>query len=434
MGLSANPRTIIAQSPMSRLQLAAVTMCILLTALAGYDVLAISFAAPGIASEWGIDRAALGVVLSMELIGMSVGPMVLGNLADRIGRRPNILICLVMMTIGMLLSVSARNVAELSAWRFLTGLGIGGVMASTGAIAAEFSSIRRKNLSVILMSGGYPFGVIVGGSVASWLLAAFEWRSVFVLGGVATAAFIPLTWLLLPESIEYLLRRRPENALRRINDTLRRMGHAALDAMPAAPPGAVRPGLRALFTGGMARTTLVLTVAYLAHIMTFYFIIKWIPKIVVDMGYSPALAGGVLVWANVGGVSGSVLIGLLSLRYTVKALVLAALLAGAVLVALFGQGQGDLAGLSAVAGAAGFFTNAAVAGLYALFAQSFPTELRAGGTGFVIGIGHGGSVLGPIVAGLLFAAGAGLPTVAGLMACGSLVAAGALLALKTAAR
>jgi MFS family permease len=180
----------------------------------------------------------------------------------------------------------------------------------------------------------------------------------------------------------------------------------------------------------MTRTTVLLTVAYFAHIMTFYFILKWIPKIVVDMGYSPSMAGGVLVWANVGGVLGCVLIGLLASRYTVRALVIVELVCGAALVVAFGQGQSDLAGLSVVAAVAGFFTNAAVVGLYAMFAQSFPTELRAGGTGFVIGFGRGGSALGPIVAGFLFAAGAGLPMVALLMACGSLVAAVALFGLK----
>jgi benzoate transport len=415
---------------MSQLQVVAVTMCILLTALDGFDVLSISFAAPGIAAEWGIDRAALGVVLSMELIGMAVGSILIGGLADRVGRRPSILGALVLMTAGMMLAAFARNVYELSAYRLATGLGIGGMLACTSAMAAEFSNLRRRNLAVILMAGGYPLGVILGGSVASWLLASFSWRSVFVLGGLVTAVFIPLTLWLLPESIEHLLQRRPAGALRRINRTLRRMGHEGASALSEAQESAPRPGLAALFSGPMARTTLLLTAAYFAHIMTFYFIIKWIPKLVVDMGYSASMAGGVLVWANVGGIAGCVLIGLLALRYAVKGLVILELLLGAVMVYLFGLGQSGLTGLSVMAAAAGFFTNAAVVGLYALFAQSFPTELRAGGTGFVIGVGRGGSALGPIVAGFLFAAGAGLSTVALLMALGSLLAAVALLGLR----
>jgi benzoate transport len=416
---------------MSGAQVAAVVMCILLTALDGFDVLSISFAAPGIAAEWGIDRRALGIVLSMELIGMAVGSVIIGGLADRVGRRPAILGCLIAMALGMYLASTAPDITILSIYRFATGLGIGGMLASTNAMAAEFSSAKRRNLSVILMAAGYPVGVIVGGSIASILLVYFDWRSVFLFGTVATAVFIPLTWYLLPESIEHLLHRRPRGALARVNATLQRMGHATIEALPPAEKDAAPSGVRALFSPAMARTTTLLTIAYLAHIMTFYFTLKWIPKIVVDMGFAPALAGGVLVWANVGAVTGSVLLGLLAQRYAVRGLVIATLILGAGAVIWFGQGQADLAELSLVAAGVGFFTNAAVVGLYALFAQSFPTALRAGGTGFAIGFGRGGSATGPIIAGFLFAAGASLPSVALVMALGSVIAAVSLAFLRT---
>ncbi|MBN2131592.1 MAG: MFS transporter, partial [Sedimentisphaerales bacterium] len=422
-------RVTLAREPMSGAQVAAVVICILLTALDGFDVLSISFAAPGIAAEWGIDRGALGIVLSMELIGMAVGSVVIGGLADRIGRRPAILGCLTVMALGMYLASTAPDITILSIYRFATGLGIGGMLASTNAMAAEFSNAKRRNLSVILMAAGYPIGVIVGGSVASILLVYFDWRSVFLFGTIATAAFIPLTWYLLPESIEHLIHRRPRGALERVNATLQRMGHAAIEALPPAEKEAPSSGMRALFSPELARTTILLTFAYFTHIMTFYFTLKWIPKIVVDMGFAPALAGGVLVWANVGGVTGSVLLGLLAQRYAVRGLIIATLILGAGAVVWFGQGQADLAELALVAACVGFFTNAAVVGLYALFAQSFPTALRAGGTGFAIGVGRGGSASGPIIAGFLFAAGASLPSVACIMALGSVVAAASLLAL-----
>lgn len=428
--LSKDPRVTLAEAPMSGAQLAAVVMCILLTALDGFDVLSISFAAPGIAAEWGIDRGALGIVLSIELIGMAVGSVIIGGLADRFGRRPAILGCLVVMATGMYLASTAPDVMILSIYRFATGLGIGGMLASTNAMAAEFSNTKRRNLSVILMAAGYPIGVIVGGSIASLLLVYFDWRSVFLFGAIATAVFIPLTWYFLPESIEHLLHRRPRGALGHINASLQRMGHATIDTLPPAANDSTASSIRALFSPALAQTTILLTIAYFMHIMTFYFTLKWIPKIVVDMGFAPALAGGVLVWANVGGVTGSVLLGLLAQRYAVRGLVIATLVLGAVAVAWFGQGQADLAELSLVAAAVGLFTNAAVVGLYALFAQSFPTALRAGGTGFVIGFGRGGSAVGPIAAGFLFAAGASLPTVAFLMGLGSLVAASALVFLR----
>jgi MFS family permease len=157
--------------------------------------------------------------------------------------------------------------------------------------------------------------------------------------------------------------------------------------------------------------------------MTFYFILKWIPKIVVDMGFEPSIAGQVLVWANVGGLAGSLLLGFLSLRFQIRGLVIAALILGSVGGIWFGLGQADLKELSMAAAGAGFFTNAAVVGMYAMLAQLFPTDVRAGGTGFAIGVGRGGSAVGPIFAGFLFAGGAGLPIVAMVMAGGSVIAA-----------
>jgi benzoate transport len=429
--MTEDPRELIDRSPMSKWQLTIITLCILLVSLDGFDVLSISFAAPGIAQEWGIDRAALGIVLSMELIGMGFGAFILGHLADRFGRRPTILFSLATMSIGMYMASVAESVTELSVIRLITGLGIGGILASVNAMAAEFSNQRSRSLSVSLMAAGYPMGVIIGGSIASLLLASFDWRSVFLFGAIFTLAFLPLAWLMMPESISYLVHKRPADALDRINRSLRKMGHKAIAVLPPPPTEQVHTSMVRLFRPDLRRSTLLLAVAYFTHIMTFYYLIKWIPKLVVDMGYSPALAGSVLVWANVGGVSGAVLLGLLTRRYPVRNLVVFSLLAAVVMVVVFGAGQSSLVHLSLVAGIAGFFINAAIVGMYALFAQAFPTEVRAGGTGFVIGAGRGGAVLGPVVAGFLFESGLGsLLMVSVIMAVGSLIATIALLFLK----
>lgn len=421
--MNSDPRDLLANSPMKPLQVMAIVICILLTALDGFDVLAISFASPGIADEWGINRAALGIVLSMELIGMAFGSVIFGSAADSFGRRPTVFVCLFLMTVGMYLASTADSVQILSAYRLATGLGIGGMLATGNALTAEFSNVRRRNLAVILMAAGYPVGAIVGGSIASVLLVEHDWRAVFLLGAVATGAFFPLVWWFLPESVAYLADRQPKGALERINATLCRFGHAAIEKLPPPRVRAAGISTRELFTPRLRRTTILLTGAYFLHIMTFYFILKWIPKIVADMGFSPSTAGSVLVWANVGGLAGALLLGFLSLKFRIRGLVIAALLGGAVGVVLFGFGQTDISRLSLAAAGAGFFTNAAVVGMYALFARMFPTDVRAGGTGFAIGVGRGGSAMGPMVAGFLFAAGAALSQVAMLMAAGSLIAA-----------
>lgn len=428
--MTRDPQSILSQSAMRPLQIAAVTLCVLLNALDGFDVLAISFASPGIAEEWGIDRAALGLVLSMELIGMALGSVVLGGLADRIGRRPTVLACLVIMAGGMALATTAGSVVNLSIIRLVTGLGIGGMLACTNALVAEYSNDRHRNLAVAIMAAGYPMGAIVGGSIATGLLASGHWRDVFTFGAAATALFLPIAWFLLPESIGFLVQKRGPGAMEKINATLRRLGHETVSALPPAPQRAAKPSIGDLFAPGLARSTVLLTLAYFCHIMTFYFILKWIPKIVVDMGHAASKAGDVLVWANVGGLAGATFLSLLTYRVAVRKLVIVAMAASTVLVALFGQGQETLGGLALIAGAAGFCTNAGVVGLYALFAKVFPTSVRAGGTGFVIGIGRGGAALGPIVAGFLFTAGFDLSFVAVLMGSGSLIAAGALLLLR----
>lgn len=425
-----DPRRLIEDSPMSRFQWTVVAVMVGLTALDGFDVLSISFAAPGISSEWGIDRGALGIVLSMELFGMAAGSLLLGRAADRIGRRLTILACLAVMAIGMFGAGTSGGVASLSAWRVLTGLGIGGMLAATNAAVAEVANGARRSLAVVLMAAGYPIGTVIGGSIATALLASHDWRAVFLFGAFAALAFVPLVLLFAPESVAFLMHRRPPGALGRVNAVLGRMGHPPVAALADAEPGAARAPIGALFKGRTAQITLLLTLAYLAHMLTFYFILKWIPKIVADLGYPAARAGGVLVWASSGGLLGALLLGLLSIRTRILWLTIGAMLASVALVALFGWGATSLGSLASLAALAGFATNAGVVGLYALIAASYPTGLRGTATGVVIGVGRFGSALAPALAGWLFALGNQLSAVAIVMSLGSLVAAAALLAAR----
>jgi benzoate transport len=414
---------------MSRLQILVVAITIALNALDGFDVLSISYASPGIAQEWGIDRAALGVVLSMELIGMALGSILLGGVADKIGRRPTILGCLAIMAGGMVMATTVRGVVDLSIWRVATGLGIGGMLSAINAAAAEFSSARRRHLGVSLMSIGYPLGAVFGGVIAAHLLQGHDWRSVFYLGATMTAVLIPVVMVGVPESVHWLARKQPAGALEAINRVLRRMGHAAISKLPDIPAEVRSQSVAGIFAPGLAVSTVLVTLAYFFHITTFYFIVKWVPKIVVDLGFAPSSAAGVLVWTNVGGALGGAVLGILTQRYGVKPLTIAVLVASTLSVVMFGRTPPNLQSLSVICALAGFCTNAGIVGLYAIIAEVFPTHVRASGTGFAIGIGRGGSVLAPIIAGFLFAGGFALPTVALMLALGSLCGAVVLLLL-----
>jgi benzoate transport len=427
--VTTDPRDTLAGAPMSTLQILVVAITLGLTALDGFDVLSISFASPGIAAEWGIDRKALGIVLSMELIGMALGSVSLGAVADRIGRRPTMIGCLVLMTLGMFMVTTVKLIPQLELWRFITGLGIGGLLATNNAVAAEFANLRRRNLCISIMAIGYPIGVVLGGLFVAQLLEQHDWRSVFYFGGTITALFIPIVLLVVPESIHWLAQQQPSRALERINRALARMGHAAVSALPAVTTVRKR-SLAEIFTPALIGITVLSALAYFLHIVTFYFLMKWIPKIVVDMHFTAADGARVAVWANVGGATGGALLGLLTQRGALKQFTIGAMLLSTVAVILFGRASADLTELKLLCAAAGFCTNAAIVGLYAIYAQAFPTELRATGTGFAIGVGRGGSVLAPIAAGYLFEWGYSLPTVALYMALGSLFGAGVLAMLK----
>jgi len=417
-------RDLLASSPMRRLQIAIVVLCITLNALDGFDVLAISFASPGIATEWGIDRAQLGIVLSMELLGMAAGSVLIGNVADRIGRRATILTCLTVMLIGMFAATAVHSPVQLSAARLFTGLGIGGMLSSTTALVSEFSNRRSHNLNVSLNIAGYSMGAIAGGLVVTQLLTSgADWRAIFAFGGIVTAVLLPVAFFTLQESVDYLITKQPPNALERVNRVLAKLRHQPIARLPSFVAEVEKSTIPALFSSAYSRTTILLAVAYFTEIMLFYFILKWVPKIVVDMGFTAAEGARVLVFANIGNLTGAILFGLAAQRFQPRLLIIGSLIAAFALVAVFGLGFRDLALMSLIVAIACFFINGAVVGLYPIMANAYPARLRATGTGFVIGMGRGGSALGPILVGYLFKNGASLMIVSLAMGAGALVAA-----------
>jgi MFS family permease len=344
--------------------------------------------------------------------------------------------CIAAMAIGMFMVTTtsgadgAGSLVVLSVWRVLTGLGIGGMLAAVNAVAAEFSNAKRKHLCVSLMSIGYPAIGAVGGTVASWLLRDHDWRYVFYFGCALTIVFIPLIYFLIPESVHWLARKQPAGALERINRSLKRIGYAAVASLPKITDDERKRTVIDIFAPALIATTLICAAAYFLHITTFYYILKWVPDIVVRLGFDPSSAGGVLTWYMFGGATGGAVFGLLTMRYNLKGLTIATFVLSTVAVSIFGVTRPDLAWLSGICFIAGFMTNAGIVGMYAIFAHAYPTYLRATGTGFAIGVGRGGSVLAPIIAGFLFNGGFERPLVSFVMALGSLFAAGVLVFIK----
>jgi len=423
-GGGANPISVINDTPMGARQWIVIILMVLLNALDGFDVLSSAFAAPGITAEWGIERAELGIVLSAELVGMGFGSVLLGGAADKFGRKLTMLGCLVLMAFGMWLAGHAHAVPPMVGFRFLTGIGIGGMLAATNAVTAESSSNSSRKFAIGLYVAGYPLGAIIGGVAASeWLLPAYGWRGVFDFGAIVTACLIPVLWLVVPETAAF---RASKDDLDGVNKTLTAYGKAPVASLPASDASATKPKVTDILSNPKLRpVTLLLAFGYMFHTITFYYILKFAVQIVADYppGYPPSEAATVLTWANVGGFFGSMLFGFVMARLGIKWPTALMLLIGSVAVAAFGLGHDTLSGWQWATIVTGFFTNAAISGYYAAFARGFPAYARATGTGFVLGIGRLGAAGSPIIAGALFAllGNDELLTVSVIMAMGSIV-------------
>ncbi|QFU89990.1 MFS transporter [Amycolatopsis sp. YIM 10] len=400
-------RELLDHKPMPRFQWGAVAVCVLLNMLDGFDVVVMAFTGKSVSAYWGLNGAQLGMLLSAGLIGMGAGSMFVAPWADRLGRRPVVLSCLAIAGAGMVLSAASQSALQLGALRAVTGLGIGGILATSNVISAEYASARWRGLAVSLNSTGYALGATLGGLLTAVLIGEFGWRSVFLVGGVATLLSIPLVWWRLPESLDFLLVRRPKRALERVNAMLDRMGHGTLTELPPPPsaPKGVGAGYRELLTAKLRRNTLLLWVAFFCIMAGFYFVTSWTPTLLVEAGLSATagITGGTLL--NVGGMFGAALLGLLAARFALRNVLVGYLVVAAVLLAVFIASISSLALAFTVAALIGVVVNGCVAGLYAITPTIYEPGIRTTGVGTGLAIGRAGAVLAPSIAGSLLDAG-----------------------------
>lgn len=417
-------RDVVREGAMSRFQVIAVTMCMAINALDGFDVLSIAFTGPRIAKEWMLAPTELGLLFSAGLAGMMLGALLLSPLADLIGRRFLVLLGLTVITAGMALSGLARGLEELAILRLFTGLGIGSLLSSINTIVMEYASRKRKDFAVAFMSVGYPIGATIGGTIAVFLIADFGWRSVFFFGASLSAALIPIVLVTLPKSLDFLLAKRRSNALARVNALLRRMRRAELTELP--PPNWAQTearGVLARFDKAFFWRTLLICTAYFLTMLPFYFMLNWTPKVLVDEGLSlsTGISGAVIM--NGAGVVGGLLFGALASRLGLRPLtsVFMVLFFGS--IAGFGAAGTTLPLLLALGAAVGFFMIGVISGLYAVIGAMYPVRVRNTGTGLALGIGRLGAVAGPYLGGVLIAAGWSRPVYCAVLAAPLLLAA-----------
>ncbi|MEB5930174.1 MFS transporter [Acinetobacter schindleri] len=396
-----NPREEMNNKPMNRYQWFVIGICILLNVIDGFDVLVMAFTASSVSAEWGLTGSQLGMLLSAGLFGMGAGSLFLAPWADKIGRRPLILLCLLISGFSMIGASMVQNATELGIMRFITGLGIGGILASSNVIASEYASSRWRSLAVSLQSTGYAIGATIGGMIAIALISHFGWRSVFLAGGLSTLFMFVVAYFTLPESLDYLLVKQPKNALERINQLGQRIGLTRLAQLPEVIISSAQPkmGIAKLFTAGLGLQTLLLWLSFFFVMFGFYFVMSWTPKILSANGMSTeqGVTAGVLISA--GGMFGAALIGLISARVRVFYVQAGFLALTAILILLFVNNVGALTIAFILAVFLGVLSNGCVAGLYAMSPSIYEADVRATGVGSAIGFGRIGGILSPLIAG-----------------------------------
>jgi AAHS family 4-hydroxybenzoate transporter-like MFS transporter len=407
--MEVSAKTLIDQRPLSQLQYATIIICFLMNMLDGMDVLVISYAAPAIAKSWSIGPEAMGAVFSAGLFGMTFGALFLAPYADLIGRKTLILISAAIMGISIYLTSLSTGILPLIVFRFISGLGIGSMLASTAALAAEYTPNKSRDFWVSFVISGYPVGAVLSGLVAARIIPVSGWQTMFQIAGVTTFLALPLIQFFLAESLDFYLKSQPDQALGKANSILGKMGHSLIDALPHKPPKGNGIPIKSLLDNEYKLPTIQLWTALFLSFATLYFLTSWIPKLATNAGLPIELAIYAATVFNVGAFFGITTQGYFSSRFGLKRTIgLFLIMTGVVMVAfqLF-MGSSTLLLVFALLG---FGIQGGFVGLYAVAARMYPTEFRTTGVGWSIGIGRLGGIIGPAVGGILIGMGLSMVT------------------------
>jgi len=369
----------------------------------GFDVQAMGYVAPAIIAEWGVSKAELGPVFGAGLFGMLVGSLTLSVLADKIGRRPVLIWATVFFALCMLATAHVTTVPQLLAIRFITGLGLGAIMPNAMALAGEFSPKSKRVTLMMLVSCGYTVGAVLGGLLSASMIPAWGWQSIFYLGGIFPLLMAVLMHFFVPESMQFLVLkgRRLDvvaKTLRKIDRTLRIGADTRYSVPEAKHEGAP---VAELFRHGRGIPTVFLWLVNFMNLLNLYFLSSWLPTIATGAGLSTSAAVMLGTALQAGGVLGTLLMGPAIDRIGFFKVLVPCLLLATVTIALVGLPGIPLALLFVVVAITGFCIIGGQPAVNALAATYYPTTLRSTGVGWSLGIGRFGSIVGPVLGGVL---------------------------------
>ena len=393
---SVDVQTFINEHPFGGFQWLIFAMCFVIVLLDGFDTAAIGFIAPSLITEWNISRPALAPVLSAALFGLAFGALLAGPLSDRLGRRVLLIASVVIFGVACLASAFSGDLTHLTILRFITGLGLGAAMPNAVTIMSEFCPDRRRATLINLMFCGFPLGAAFGGFLAAWMIPAFGWRSVLMLGGATPLLLAVVLLIALPESVRY--RVAHAHPIDKIRATLSRIGRSAANAasfvmteQAHAVPG--KSGIRLVLSREYIVGSVMLWLTYFMGLVIFYASINWMPILLKEAGLSAHRATLISALFPLGGV-GAVLCGVLMDRFNPNRIIAACYALTAVTVYCIGHAVGNISLLIVVVFAAGVLMNTAQSSMPALAAAFYPTQGRGTGVAWMLGIGRFGGIAG----------------------------------------
>lgn len=384
------------EHPFSGFQWLIFALCFCIVLLDGFDTSAIGYIAPSLITEWGVARPALAPVLSAALFGLAAGALLAGPLADRLGRKAVLVASVLIFGLACLASSFAGSLDGLVALRFVTGLGLGAAMPNAVTLMSEYCPDARRATLTNAMFCGFPLGAAFGGFLAAWMIPHFGWRSVLLLGGIVPLVLTGLLLLLLPDSVRHMIAQR--QPAERVRAVLRRISPAASGAggfhmTEKAPATTARGGVGTVLSRQYVVGSAMLWVAYFMGLVIFYALINWMPILFRDAGLSPQDAALIAALFPLGGV-GAVLFGWLMDRFNANVTIAVGFALTAVAVWGIGHTAGSLSLLVLVVLVAGTLMNTAQSSLPALAAAFYPTQGRATGVAWMLGLGRFGGIAG----------------------------------------
>jgi AAHS family 4-hydroxybenzoate transporter-like MFS transporter len=359
----------------TRFQLLPIVICGAIALMDGYDAQSMGYVAPALSADLHISRAALGPLLSSGLVGMVIGALVFGPIADRIGRKPVLIMSTIVFSLMSLATATAASLQMFTVFRLLTGVGLGGALPNTIALTAEFTPKSHRATAVTSMMCGFTLGAAFGGFVAAALISRFGWQAVFVVGGVVPLFIAILTARFLPESLSLELEHRKPKAL----------------------------VIKELFLDGRAKVTVLLWICFFMNLMLIFFLNSWLPTVMTDSGIKIRTAILITSLFQIGGTFGAVILGRICDKgFLSPFYVLAFVYFGAaVTTILIGQSGASIAALILTVTASGFCVTGGQTASNAVAAGYYPTAMRSTGVGWCLGIGRVGSIIGPVLGGTL---------------------------------